>query len=237
MTDRLRIFICTTDALSDRVDLLAPDEQQRARAIASSRRRRQFCAGRALLRLALSQGSTRDPAAWRICLLGDRPQFDAPDAPQFSLSHSGDHVGCAISQTLRCGFDLQTHTRRSRQDLANAFFSDDDTRWLAGQANFSTAFHQLWVLKESWAKATGAPLLTALAQTRWQPLEPANIAASPWDAGTTALTDTLTTGWTAEGAVATVELNEWHHGDFVPRRSHWTRWELHRDPNSARCGT
>ncbi|TVT46846.1 MAG: 4'-phosphopantetheinyl transferase superfamily protein [Denitromonas halophila] len=237
MTDRLRIFICTTDALSDRVDLLAPDEQQRARAIASSRRRRQFCAGRALLRLVLSQDGTQTPAAWRIRLLGDRPQLDGPDAPQFSLSHSGDHVGCAISQTLRCGFDLQAHAPRSRHGLANAFFADDDTRWLAEQSDFSAAFHQLWVLKESWAKVTGAPLLTALAQTRWQARHPANIAATPWDAGTTALTDTLTTGWTTEGTVATVELNEWHDGSFVPRQSHWTRWDLRIERDPARCDT
>jgi phosphopantetheinyl transferase len=190
-----------------------------------------------LLRLALSQDDTRAPAAWRIHLLGDRPQLDGPDAPQFSLSHSGDHVGCAISQTLRCGFDLQAHAPRSRHGLANAFFADDDTRWLAEQSDFSTAFHQLWVLKESWAKVTGAPLLTALAQTRWRARYTADTAATPWDAGTTALTDTLTTGWTTEGTVATVELNEWHDGSFVPRQSHWTRWDLRIERDPARCDT
>lgn len=237
MTARLRIFISSTDALCDRMDLLAPDEQQRAHAMPHARRRKQLCAGRALLRLALSEGNNRAPAEWPIRLHDNRPLLDGADAPRFSLSHSGDHVGCAISHEARCGFDLQRHAPRSRHAIANTYFSADDTRWLEQQPDFSSAFHQLWVLKESWAKASGTPLLTALAQACCRPRHTPNAAATHWDAGTTCLSGTLTVGWAADGPVATTDVKEWHDDGFSQRTPCWTRWTLRSESDSPQCAT
>ncbi len=234
MTTRLRIFISTTDALCERMDLLALDELQRAHSMVSERRRKQFCAGRALLRLALSDGNNRPPAEWPIRLHDNRPLLDGADAPRFSLSHSGDHVGCAISHGQRCGFDLEALNPKPRHAIANEFFADEDARWLATQPDFSSAFHRLWVLKESWAKASGTPLLHALAHARWC----ADKAVTAlWHGGTAALSDTLTAGWAIEHSITTVELNEWQGAGFAPLATHWTRWTLHTAPDSSRCGT
>lgn len=80
-----------------------------------------------------------------------------PDLPDFhfNLSHSGKWVVCAVA-THPVGVDIE-HISSPMQDIAQRFFSPDECAHLHAlpEADRPAAFCELWVLKESYMKATG----------------------------------------------------------------------------------
>ena len=87
-----------------------------------------------------------------------------PDRPgvHFSLSHSGDYVLCALSDS-ELGCDVET-PRRCDLALASRFFHAEEAAWLFSlpQAEQKAAFLRLWTLKESYIKALGLGLALPL---------------------------------------------------------------------------
>lgn len=88
-----------------------------------------------------------------------KPYFrDYPDI-YFNLSHSGEHVLCAISRE-EVGADIQEH-RKIKAGIAERFFSDEDRRMLKqvekgiGEAAFRELFYRMWTVKEAHMKLTG----------------------------------------------------------------------------------
>ena len=74
--------------------------------------------------------------------------------PEFSLSHSGERVLCALSdQTV--GADIQ-QIRPCDPALARRFFTGTEADWLEAQRERDLAFSLLWSLKESYVKFLGS---------------------------------------------------------------------------------
>ncbi len=89
-----------------------------------------------------------------------KPYFADPDLPFFNLSHSGDYVVLALSNT-ECGIDLQKMEEgRDLVSLAERFFTPAEAEMVRQEGD--RAFYRLWTRKESYGKCTGegiAPVL------------------------------------------------------------------------------
>lgn len=86
------------------------------------------------------------------CGEGGKPALQ--DGPEFSLSHSGERVLCALSDEA-VGADLQ-QLRPCNPALARRFFSKAEAAWLEEQRERDLAFSLLWSLKESYVKFLGS---------------------------------------------------------------------------------
>ncbi len=87
-----------------------------------------------------------------------RPLFDAPNAPFFNLSHSGELAAAAISDAS-VGIDIQVHDDRlSLQKLAARYFSDGEQQTLAQSDAAADTFFELWTKKEALGKYLGVGL-------------------------------------------------------------------------------
>lgn len=78
----------------------------------------------------------------------------------FNLSHSGDYVLCAVSDT-ETGADIQKHERYADR-LAERFFHPEEIAYLKEAKDRKQCFYDLWCLKESCIKCTGRGLSTGL---------------------------------------------------------------------------
>lgn len=142
---------------------LGPSEVQRLERFVRAGRRRQFVAGRALLRKTLGQLLDMAPADVRLAeRAGNAPLLDLPGTADvgFSLSHSGDWVACAVSATARLGLDVERlDATRNIDELAAQAFDAEQQAWLAGRpaAERLHDFYQLWSAAEARFKL-GAPV-------------------------------------------------------------------------------
>lgn len=93
-----------------------------------------------------------------------KPFFPGLPERQFNLSHSGPLALCALDRRP-VGVDIQTigpHRPRILQRVC----SQEERAWLDTQPDLWAAFAQLWTLKESRAKYTGAGLTSPIAKIR-----------------------------------------------------------------------
>lgn len=150
-----------TDAdLRRYLDWLTPAELARHGRFVRDLRRRQFVAGRILLRMAL--GQILGVAPQQVLLeerTGQAPRLltRAPGgvAPGFSIAHSGRWVACAVSEQYPVGLDIEM--RDPARDLAalalQAFEADEMARWKAmerwPEAQRVDGFYRLWSEKEA----------------------------------------------------------------------------------------
>lgn len=79
--------------------------------------------------------------------------------PEFSLSHSGERVLCALSDRA-VGADIQ-QLRPYKPALARRFFTGEEAAWLEEQREQDMAFSLLWSLKESYVKFLGSGIAGA----------------------------------------------------------------------------
>ena len=94
------------------------------------------------------------PAGEPLATCGEAGKPALQDGPEFSLSHSGERVLCALSdQTV--GADLQ-QLKPYNPALARRFFSKAETAWLEELRERDQAFSLLWSLKESYVKLLGS---------------------------------------------------------------------------------
>lgn len=105
-----------------------------------------------LLLAALRELNGPMPPLEITCGEGGKPVLAG--GPEFSLSHSGERVLCALSdQTV--GADLQ-QLRPYNPALARRFFSKTEAAWLEELRERDQAFSLLWSLKESYVKLLGS---------------------------------------------------------------------------------
>jgi 4'-phosphopantetheinyl transferase len=134
---------------------LGPSEAERLTRFVRAGRRRQFVAGRALLRRSLGQLLGMAPADVRLVERpGNAPLLDLPGCAEvgFSLSHSGDWVGCAVSATSRLGLDVElVDASRNIDELAAQAFTAEQQAWLAGRPTSDRLqdFYRLWSATEA----------------------------------------------------------------------------------------
>jgi 4'-phosphopantetheinyl transferase len=143
--------------------LLAPDERRRYLEVRPGPRRREYLAGRALVRTALSRYRPVAPADWafRAGARG-RPEPDPENGLRFNLSHCDGLVVCAVAEGRAVGVDAEPEARAAAvARLAPRVLSPEEIagleRLAGGEARALRAL-ELWTLKESYAKALGVGL-------------------------------------------------------------------------------
>jgi 4'-phosphopantetheinyl transferase len=147
----------------DEITWLAPTDSERLRCMSSPKRRRQFLAGRQLLRMALE-------TIWPGLSLQFDGNVDQPpalcawpgtgEAPLLGLSHSGDWVACLLSQGVLAGIDIEQLDPVRRRDIPGmapeVLTQSEIARMSALEESAQGAFfYRCWTEKEALAKALG----------------------------------------------------------------------------------
>ncbi len=136
---------------------LSASEAQRYANFMRTQRKRQFLLGRMLLRLAISNMiNVPVHVIGVVDRAGSAPEVFLDDsrtsAPAFSLSHSGNWVGCALSTEVLLGFDIELNNpARNILGLSEAAFHHEEHLWLLQQpdAKRIAAFYRLWSTREA----------------------------------------------------------------------------------------
>ncbi len=142
------------------VDLLSPDETQRANKLLSSVHRDEFISARAGLRCVVAEVLQTD-AASLIFSYGPhgKPFLETPepDTPlHFNLAHTRTRAILAISRDCDIGADIEQH-RDVDLGLAKRYFTENEWQIisLAEAPRQRELFFRCWTLKEAILKATG----------------------------------------------------------------------------------
>ncbi len=169
------IFYADRRALADRVveQWVTTEDRQRLTAAMHPRRRSEYLAGRALLRHALARYPGSSAASFRIAV-AENGKPTCVDGPAISVSHSGDVVVCALASNAVVGIDVETGRPRDAEAIAQRYFTAEEARWLAQDAE--PRFSMLWVLKEAYLKALGSGLAGGLASLECRVEPPAIVA-------------------------------------------------------------
>lgn len=151
------------DAWERHAASLGGQERARLARFVRAERRRQFIAGRALLRLALGRLLGLAPDSFAI---EERPgrapvlAVPADAGVSFSISHSGAWVACAASTATEVGLDVERiDSTRDVMALAEHSFSSGDVEALrlCPQEGRIAMFYRLWCLHEAHIKLACPP--------------------------------------------------------------------------------
>lgn len=142
---------------------LGPGELARLRRLRMPHRRRQFLTGHVLARLAVRQWlveSGLEGAGWSLDQAADgRPELRVaaagPAGVGLSIAHSGDRVAVLVAPVAGCGVDVEAGPVSPY--LTGLMLEAREHAELP-QADRALAARRRWVLREAYAKASGAPL-------------------------------------------------------------------------------
>ena len=76
---------------------------------------------------------------------------------QFNIAHSGNIVGCAFSETLKIGLDIEKIRPINLADF-DYILNEMDQEYLTKAMNPYDAFFKIWTIKEAVTKAIGKGL-------------------------------------------------------------------------------
>jgi 4'-phosphopantetheinyl transferase len=144
-------------AIADFEQRLAGSEARRYAKFMRSERKRQFLLARMLLRLATSKMMNAPVHEITVVdRIGSAPELLVLDGevspPNFSISHSRNWVGCALSTQVMLGFDIEVNDpARDIVALGEAAFPCNEQSWLRRQPDNSriAAFYELWSSREA----------------------------------------------------------------------------------------
>jgi len=135
---------------------LSDADRRRRSEFAREERRTQFTLGRALLRCAAARAIDADPHTIVVThRSGGRPTLTGPtlELPQFSLSHSGEWIACAIHPRVSIGVDVEMLDEgRDLEGIMVLSFGDDVQEWWRLQPDRTGAFYRLWTGREALIK-------------------------------------------------------------------------------------
>lgn len=158
-----RLFLAVSDdeaLMSADFSCLSESERHHADLLKNTRRRHHYVCGRVLMRFLLEK-ITGVAAADHEIVSSSSGMPVSGRVRAISISHSNGQVACAAATAGTVGVDIERiDCRRDVNRVAAEYFSTDEVTWVAGR---SDRFHMLWVLKESWLKATGQGLGGGLA--------------------------------------------------------------------------
>ncbi len=166
---------------------LSEDERERADAIAKPLRRRQFIAGRLLLRRMLAQALGGRCEDFELdATAGAPPRMRSRPDLHLSVSHSREWVAAAIADRP-VGIDIEAlAARRDPERFARWVCSTDEfDRWRAldGVAA-DDALIAHWTRKEAWLKREGGEvLLTRMHRLHAEPVGAAQADVATWRLG------------------------------------------------------
>lgn len=142
------------------IDHLPPADLTRLATLRDANRRRQFLAGRGLLRYALQDRYGAIGANWAVDLEGDKPVLRVDGgAPSISLSHTHELVVCALAD-VPLGMDAEFRRPRDFYALAEFICGPEEWRVFLGldAEQRELAFYRLWSAKEAAYKLQGGEL-------------------------------------------------------------------------------
>jgi 4'-phosphopantetheinyl transferase len=167
------------------LELLDPLERGRHQAYRQEIDQRRFLTGRTLAKTVAGEILGRAPEAVSFDATCDdcgKPHGKPRLAGlEFSISHSGDRIGLALTTEAPVGLDVETATRRADDSLISYALNEVEQQSLAGLGADERvdAFFQFWTRKEALMKATGRGLKIPLQSiTLSGPGEPARLVAS-----------------------------------------------------------
>ena len=146
--------------------LLSQEDHIRCQRFKFDRHRRESLTTRALLRNALSHGSSVPPNSWRFTTNRyGKPALEPDCGLRFNTSNSIGLVVCLITEAAELGVDVEPLSRaREILDLAAEVFSAAERAQLMALAlekRLDRAI-SLWTLKEAYVKARGLGLAIPL---------------------------------------------------------------------------
>jgi 4'-phosphopantetheinyl transferase len=156
-----RISAWTSEILSSEA-LLNEQDKARAAHFRFPEDRARFILGRILLARVLQQEERWSTGPLKLSLTDrGRPILvDEPDI-QFSISHSGELIGIALTLKSKVGFDLEAISRLSDlTSLAERIFSSSDRNAFQRlpDGERPATFFRAWTAKEAYLKALGLGL-------------------------------------------------------------------------------
>jgi phosphopantetheinyl transferase len=161
--------IHVTELLSESawdLKLLSEVEMQRLKQMRSQQKRRQLVTGRSLLRTTLGRFLGLPDSEVDI-VIGEngKPFCRNKGAPCFSLTHSRNLVGLAVS-TEMIGLDIEHHRKgRDITGIASTFFNPADLEVFMNQADSRSrlnSFYTHWVTKEAISKISASGIFREL---------------------------------------------------------------------------
>jgi 4'-phosphopantetheinyl transferase len=184
-TERIPIYLASGNvhelaraACARGAEWLSAAEASRLYHLHAPLRRSQFLAGRWLARQTLSKAFGAKPANWALSAPDGGPPRVLPCAEfaqvatlSLSVSHSAEHVACALSR-FPVGVDLEAPRReRDLQGIAALIGTPLELRRLdvEEKASYEKNFYAMWTLKEAWLKRSAqalSPARLARIQTR-----------------------------------------------------------------------
>jgi 4'-phosphopantetheinyl transferase len=139
-------------ALMEKVSARYPDRARKILKYAREEDRMRSLAAGLLLEYAL--GARKAGTVF----IGECGKPRVEGGPHFNISHSGDYVLLAVSDTP-IGIDIEMWTDEDCAALADAAFHEDE-RAMLGHSPSVRSFFDLWTLKESYIKMLGTGLST-----------------------------------------------------------------------------
>ena len=137
------------------LDLLSPEERERADRFLIPEKQLEFRVARSALRRVLSERLGLAPEDL-VFELGEHGRPELPDHPNlnFNLSHSSGVALIALAKAELLGVDVECRRDgRPFGRLAQRFFSTAETREYQGQDDDLEAFYRGWTRKEAYLKA------------------------------------------------------------------------------------
>lgn len=141
--------------------VLSPDDWAALNRVRDQNTRRSAIASRVLLRIGLSKAAEHKvpPTEWRFAdeTRGRRVVADGLPNINFSISHSEQFVGVAISPTLDVGIDIECVDQNIDKSVIADFCHLDEFHAVGGlpRPQEIREFVRLWTLKEAYAKMIG----------------------------------------------------------------------------------
>lgn len=153
----IKLYIADVSKLDTKKALCAVSDYRRSKALRCPDEGKMRCCLGVELLLYRALGLTK-PLDYAIGENG-KPYFENGGV-FFSLSHSGNYAVCAVSD-CEVGVDIES-PRNNSLKLAKRFFTESEYELIAESADPDEQFCRLWVIKESYIKATGSGFKTPL---------------------------------------------------------------------------
>lgn len=144
------------------LELLQPDELDRANRFYFERDRKRFAIARGFLRVLLGRYLQNDPKSLMFSYGAyGKPALAVETVLRFNMSHSGSMALYALTEGREIGVDVeQMRADFTSDDIARRFFSPFEVESLCGlpREGRVEGFFRCWTRKEAYIKATGRGL-------------------------------------------------------------------------------
>jgi 4'-phosphopantetheinyl transferase len=168
------------------LQLLSPDEKNRANKFRFKEDRQRFIAARAILRLLIGKYLEINPTeiSFQYGEFG-KPSLADTNSLQFNISHSQNVALFAFTKKFNIGVDVEFVNPNTKiKEIAASFFSTNEIKNLLAlpEKQQTLGFFYCWTRKEAFIKAVGEGLSFPLNkfEVSLEPDKPAKLLATHW---------------------------------------------------------